>query len=338
MRYMAALTTAAAVVCSGVLASPAVAGGTSPGSQFPVWRVVWRGPHAGLGSVAAISMTDAWAAGIAAGGRGYLLHWDGRRWRARAVPAKGTIPLVVRASSPSNVWVFGAYAGSGAAFRWEGSRWHRTSLAAASGFGETAVLGPSDVWFATPNCTSGAVCPAYHWNGSGWTTVKLPGRFVLTGLSGSAPRTVWAAGYLQARAGAAQGLVAAYRWRNGSWSRVSLPRQTGSRVSVAEAPSNVWIMMGATDRPRPLHWNGIQWRRLPSPPQPIPAIAPIAPFGRDGIRVGATGLWNGRNWQIGPPLPDGFDMATIPGSPSAWMVGAWPAPRTGLTAEVRLSR
>ncbi len=35
---------------------------------------------------------------------------------------------------------------------------------------------------------------------------------------------------------------------------------------------------------------------------------------------------------------DGFDMATIPGSPSAWMVGAWPAPRTGLTAEVRLSR
>jgi hypothetical protein len=40
----------------------------------------------------------------------------------------------------------------------------------------------------------------------------------------------------------------------------------------------------------------------------------------------------------GPPLPDGSDMAAIPGSPSAWMVGAWPAPRTGLTAEVRLSR
>ncbi len=79
-------------------------------------------------------------------------------------------------------------------------------------------------------------------------------------------------------------------------------------------------------------------QQLPSPPQPIPAIAPIAPFGRDGIRVGATGLWNGRSWQIGPPLPDGSDIATIPGGPSAWMVGAWPAPRTGLTAEVRLGR
>jgi hypothetical protein len=71
---------------------------------------------------------------------------------------------------------------------------------------------------------------------------------------------------------------------------------------------------------------------------PIPTIAPIAPFGRNGIRVGATGLWNGRNWQIGPPLLDGSDLAAIPGSPFAWMVGAWPAPRTGLTAEVRLSR
>ena len=122
------------------------------------------------------------------------------------------------------------------------------------------------------------------------------------------------------RAGAAHGLVAAYRWRDGSWSPVRLPRQAGSRVSVAaEAPSNVWILMGVTSRRRPLHWNGIRWQQLPS-------------------RVGATGLWNGRSWQIGPPLPDGSDIATIPGGPSAWMVGAWPAPRTGLTAEVRLGR
>jgi hypothetical protein len=339
MRFMAAMTTAAAVVCSGVLAGPAVASETSPRSQFPVWQVVWRGPNAGLGSVTATGPTDAWAAGIALGARGYLLHWDGRRWRTRAVPATGMLPLVVRASSPSNVWVFGPYRGSGAAFRWDGSRWHQTTLGAAGGFGEAAVLGPSNVWFATPDCSSGAVCPAYHWNGSSWAKVTLPRRFVLTGLSGSSPRNIWVAGYLQARPGVFQGPVAAYRWRNGSWSAVRLPRESGSRVSVAAvAPSNVWILMGLTDRPRPLHWNGTRWQRLPSPPQAISAIPPIAPFGRNGIRVGATALWNGRSWQFGPSLPDGWDMASIPGTASAWMVGAWPAPRTGLTAEVRFSR
>jgi len=69
----------------------------------------------------------------------------------------------------------------------------------------------------------------------------------------------------------------------------------------------------------------------------VDAAAPIAPFGHDGIRVGATALWNGTTWLMGPPLLDGFDMATVPGTTSAWMVGAWMARRTGLTGEVRFS-
>jgi hypothetical protein len=49
-------------------------------------------------------------------------------------------------------------------------------------------------------------------------------------------------------------------------------------------------------------------------------------------------LWNGHAWRFGPQLLDGFDMATIPGTASAFMVGAWQARQTGLTAEVRFSR
>jgi hypothetical protein len=315
------------------------ASGSAPGGLFPAWRVVWRGPGDGLSSLAAVSKDNAWAVGINSRARGYLLHWGGTRWRQEAMPSTALVPLVVRASSASDVWVFGAYAASGAAFRWDGSRWHQTSLPAARGGGDAAVLGPSDVWFGYPNCQSGARCPAYHWDGSSWTAIKLPRRFVLTGLSGSAPGNLWVAGFLEARAGAAQGVVAAYRWLNGSWSRARLPRiGTGGRFAIAApASSNVWIALTWTARPLTLHWNGASWRRLPVPAQSIELGAPIAPFGRDGIRVGATALWNGRGWQFGPPLIGGFDIATVPGTTSAWMVGAWQAPRTGLTAEVRFS-
>ena len=212
-------------------------------------------------------------------------------------------------------------------------------LGAAGGFGDAAVLSPSNVWFASPSCQSGAICPLFHWNGSTWSTVQQPPRFVLTDLSGSSPRNVWAAGYVQAKAGAAQGLVAAYRWSNGAWSRVRLPRESGRAILAdAASRSNVWIATVLTQRPRPLHWNGTQWRRLPRPPQPIPAGGPISAFGQSGLRIGAMGLWNGRTWLFGPDLASGFDIATIPGTTSAWMVGAWQAPKTGLTAEVRFSR
>jgi hypothetical protein len=60
-----------------------------------------------------------------------------------------------------------------------------------------------------------------------------------------------------------------------------------------------------------------------------------------GYREAAAGQRFTSRWRwcsAGPPLLDGSDMAAIPGSASARMVGAWPALRTGLTAEVRLSR
>jgi hypothetical protein len=343
MRRKAVFAAILAVVSSGVLAGSALASDVPAVSHFPLWRVAWRGPGdglAGLSSVAADSKSDAWAVGIRglnAAARGYLLHWGGTHWRTRALPATGLRPLEVRASSPSDVWVFGAYAGSGAAFLWDGSRWHKTMLADAGGGGQAAVLGPSDVWFGVPSCPT---CQVMHWNGTHWSALALPPKFVMTGLSGSRPANFWLVGFIQRRTGANRGQIAAYRWVAGSWTRVRLPNMGTTIVAgvAAVAPGNVWIVNEWSKSPRPWHWNGARWRQLPAPPVQIGPTFVFAPSGRNEIRVSAIGLWNGRRWLIGPQLPDGLDMATIPGTTSAWMVGAWMAPSTGLTAEVRLSR
>jgi hypothetical protein len=343
MRRRVAFVTVLAVLGSGLMAGSAVASDVPATSQFPLWRVAWRGPGhglAGLSSVTATGKSDAWAVGIQglnAAARGYLLHWGGTRWRARALPATGLSPLEVRASSPTDVWVFGAYQGSGAAFRWDGSQWHKTILPIGGGGGQAAVLGPSDVWFGVPKCPT---CQVMHWNGSQWTAVTLPPRFVMTGISGSGPANFWAVGFIQRRTGANRGQIAAYRWVAGSWSRVRLPNMGTTIVAdvAAVAPSNVWIVNEWSKRTRPWHWNGSVWRQLPAPPIQIGPTFLIAPFGRNEIRIGATGLWNGRRWLIGPQFFDGNDIAAIPGTSSAWMVGAWFVHRTGLTAEVQLSR
>ncbi|HEY2552412.1 MAG TPA: hypothetical protein VGI64_17730 [Streptosporangiaceae bacterium] len=341
MRLRAAILTVTALVSSALLAGSAVAGVSAPAARFPAWRVTWRGPGDGFKSVAAVSRTDAWAVGIHPDGKGFLLHWGGKHWRSRPLPASDLIPIVVRAKSATDVWVFGAVGASGAGFRWDGSRWHQTTpIDAAHAGGDLAVLGPSSVWFGSPDCV-GCAGPLSHWNGSGWTRVRLPGHFVMTGLSGSSSKNLWIVGFTQARSGADQGAFAAYRRAGSSWSRVRLPKLgTVRRVSVAAASSsNVWIVNSFAQFPRPLHWNGKQWRRLPRPAEAIDPLVPLAPFGPSGIRFDGTSLWNGHSWQFGslPAGVDGDDIATVPGTSSAWMVGAWFEPKTGLTGEVRFS-
>src|SRR5262249_43634511 len=147
---------------------------------------------------------------------------------------------------------------------------------------------------------------------------------------------VWATGFMQKKSSSANGAVAAFRWIHNSWSRVRLPNLGRDRVVLVDAlgPANVWIVPAFTPSPRPAHWNGKQGRQLPQPPQGIGATLTIAAFGSNELRLSAMGLWNGRSWIIGPSLNDGDDMATIPGTTSAWMVGAW-LEKKGLTAEAR---
>src|SRR5262249_30674162 len=151
---------------------------TAHSGKFPAWKVTWRGLKAGLGSVAAVNRKDAWAVGAKEPGVPYILHWDGKRWLNKPLPRRGFFPFVVGASSPSNVWLYGTFANTGAAFRWNGSHWQQSQVGGGGGGEKLVVLSPSDVWLAYMRCDGQFPC-LFHWNGSGWTTIKEPRHFLL---------------------------------------------------------------------------------------------------------------------------------------------------------------
>lgn len=80
------LATCAAIGLTALVPGSALASGDAPASRFPAWRLIWQSPGDGLKSVTAISKDDAWAVGINSHANGYILHWNGHRWRPRACP------------------------------------------------------------------------------------------------------------------------------------------------------------------------------------------------------------------------------------------------------------
>jgi hypothetical protein len=327
------LATCAAIGMTALGCGSALASGDAPASRFPAWRLTWKSLGDGLKSVTAISKNDAWAVGINKHGAGYILHWTGHRWRHAGLPAAGFLPLTIRASSATNVWVLGDYAGGFTADRWDGSRWHQITLPAGAG-SDAVILSANDAWLAEPSCQA-AICQVYHWKGSTWTEIVLPRHFTLQSLSGFSDTSIWVAGYLSRSAGS--GPVAAYRWTGRSWLRAHLPRLgIGATAEVvAVSPANVWVVNTWILYPRPAHWNGKNWSSAPRPPYALSAAGPVVPYGRHGLRVGATSIWTGHSWLFGSAPGDGAnaEMTAIPGTLSAWMATAWFLPG-GLTAEI----
>jgi len=332
-KSLTILAICAAMGMTALVPSSALAIGTESGSAFPAWRLTWQSPGAGLKSVIAISKDDAWAVGINSHANGYILHWNGHRWRHAGLPAVGFIPLTVRASSATNVWVLGDYAGSFAAERWDGSRWHQITLPDGAGSG-AVILNAKDAWLAEPSCQA-AMCQLYHWHRSTWTEIALPPHFTLESLSGSSDTNIWAAGYLSRSAGS--GPVGAYRWTGRSWVRARLPRlgQGATAEVVAVSPRNVWVVNTWIWYPRPAHWNGENWISVPRPSHALNAADPVVPYGQYGIRVGATSIWTGHRWLFGAAPGDGAnaELAAIPGTSAAWMATAWFL-NGALTAEI----
>jgi hypothetical protein len=330
MSRVAVIGAATAVA---VLAAPVMASASGPPPTPPAWREVRvPGPAYGvLTSVTAPAWNAAWAVGVAAKrgerGTGYLLRWNGKSWQERPMPVTGFESLLIRSSSPSNVWTFGTTGSSvDEALRWNGHRW--LTIPEPAALGDSAVtaalvLGPRNVWVGD-----------YHWNGTGWTQVPLPSTFAMTQIVGVTGRgNVLAAGTTGSWP---HQHVAAYRLVNGSWRWVRIPHPAGfTAFAAAQSADSVFITAAHNygDGSTVLHWDGERWRTLPAPPSPV-SIDPVAAYGRDGLWVGSDDLWNGRTWLtvFGPGdqiMPSGSDIVAIPGTLATWMVGGWcagPAP------------
>jgi hypothetical protein len=178
---------------------------------------------AALLSVAAVSATDAWAAGaiesdFAGPLRGLMLRWNGKTWKVapgRVFAAASEFPGVA-ATSARNAWAIGC---------------------ACAG-------GPDGVVTA-------------HWNGSSWTRVAVPvpalesAGFAVAALAHSA----WAVG----ATGTASLILG---WNGRAWRRASHPGAASSSLVAVAATSarSAWAVgETATGKTLILHWNGRTW-------------------------------------------------------------------------------
>ncbi len=180
-----------------------------------------------LQGVAAISASNAWAAGYyytSTGRQALMLHWNGSTWAQVASPDPSSTYTElsgVAGTSGTNAWATGEYATSGTGYIF-----------------------------------------IEHWNGTAWSVQPSanPGaaRETLSGVAASSAVSAWAVGYYGPSTGARQTLVE--HWNGTAWTQVSSPDPGGTGgvsvlAAVAARGSNagaIGYYAGTTGPPYPL--------------------------------------------------------------------------------------
>ena len=243
-------------------------------SDRGAWREV-RTPirHGGFDGVAATSAADAWAVG--SGPAPLIEHWNGSAWALVPVPgADGMALYGVAALSATSAWAVGEahYGGTAVILRWDGTEWLRLA-SPATGAGSAQLLGvaatsATDAW-AVGNAGRAALIE--HWDGARWTVVPspaIPRGATLAGVAATAPANAWAVGTL------ASGGALIEHWNGHAWALTPSPSlgQFGQLHGVtALSPGSAWAVGGTLCAGRGglrtviEHWNGRDWRLVPSP-------------------------------------------------------------------------
>jgi hypothetical protein len=311
------------------------------------WRIVSNlhaGPATnfdGLTSVVAPGKTDAWAFGGSdlgeqTGGAPIAEHWNGRHWRAAALPG-GLTDALGAASAPSgnDVWVVSQLGGY--VLHYNGSKWSvaktwpEGSELPQALTGVTA-LSPTNVWvFGGSGAFPGL--GTWHLHGRTWTKVTGTGADI-SEASALSSRNIWATG---GNSAASEDIVEHY---NGStWRQekgAALDNVTFNGI-VALSPSSVWVSGSDTENgnvSRLLHWNGKTWAQVKIPypvgPEAIASdghggiwLSAISPATRDwyALHRSAAGKWQRSLLTETGQAPG---LALITGSTSVWGAGAVP--------------
>jgi hypothetical protein len=189
----------------------------------------------------------------------------------------------VTATSAGNAWAVGDYftgreGGPNGALieEWTRGRWRQVGrpLPNASGWSVSA-SSRSDAWALGDHLLE-------HWDGHSWQetpSAKLPGGGVLHAIATEGAHAAWAVGERWS-GGRRIGQTLVERWNGDRWSLVSTPNPPASghrydailqAVSVRSA-SDAWAVGYWLTGPHMLasrtlieHWNGRQWRLVPSP-------------------------------------------------------------------------
>lgn len=161
------------------------------------------------------SPSDVWAVGEILGDVTSLdraVHWNGTRWRkAGVLPSVAEYaPLItsVHSFGSGNVWAFGCYCAASQSpyiARLRNGTWHDLTPKAPAygGIWTASAISPTDIW-AVAGGSSSTSFALLHWNGSAWSTVRVPQSLTLGpaafspggGIVATATGGVWLAGYV----------------------------------------------------------------------------------------------------------------------------------------------
>ncbi|HEY2076649.1 MAG TPA: hypothetical protein VGH53_09945 [Streptosporangiaceae bacterium] len=303
-------------------------------------KVAFRGSQTVLVSVAAVSPSDAWAAGFSAKGSGHPLlrtvirRWTGKTWRPVTLPAKistafakeGTIDSQLGAASAKSVWFFGGV--EGGYLRLNGGRW---SLGRLPGAGPKSALvdihavkvfSGTNVWAFGERDTLSVtqiIAKPYvaHYNGRQWVRVTVPGpasgSTAITAAGAVSSGDIWAVEggpTLNGTSTSAATVPVLLHWTASTgWQDAAQQPQlrAGDQLTsaVVEPNGNAWFGGSAENTakgttPLTAEWNGTSWSVKDLP-----------------MRATST------NWQLDVMTPDGTG-------------GIWALARAGIGAKERI--
>jgi hypothetical protein len=196
------------------------------------------------------------------------------------------------------------------------------------------VLGAGNVWWAQN--TGQTPSTMWHWNGTGWSAIPVPG--FITGVAG-AGHALWVATQPD---GTSSARASVLRWTGSGWRNMALPdtrRLWWPQVAVA--PNGQAWVQDAPVRGRwsVYHWTGRSWQRTMVPAhadgRPVAMTNTMTFDGHRGVWFQGTAHWDGRRWSVPAMSPTSLTIfamqapvAPIPGTTGTWGVGLINTSRT----------
>jgi hypothetical protein len=203
--------------------------------------------HSWITAASAPARTDIWAVTFLGG---YVLHWNGSRWRAapRGNWKAGTRFTGITAISTTNVWVFGTagrrYPGAGT-WHFNGTRWTRVT-GPGGGIFQASSAAKTDIWgIGNAERTGNALL---HFGGSTWRRVRpaaLAG-FTFTHVLALSRSNVWVAGLVA-------GIPKLGHFDGHSWRALRMPGRTAATGMCRDGRGGLWVIANTGRSPSVVH-------------------------------------------------------------------------------------
>ncbi|MFS8103822.1 hypothetical protein LFM09_42555 [Lentzea alba] len=238
-------------------------------------------------AIAVSSPSDIWLVGRTEDLKAEALetvHWNGTAWTSHSLavnPASGppdvmggVMPEAVaahsgRAWAAGRAWRNTISTGVPAVQSWDGTKWNHEVLPEV-GPGElvsVSARSATDVWAAGVAYSNPQTPLLFHFDGTGWSRVSLPGQGAwLSGVTSFGANDVWVVG---GKSGERGDLPHAAHWNGSKWTVSRTPRIADGRLKsvVRTADGRVWAVGGKGDVSVALQWNAPlrTWVRMQAP-------------------------------------------------------------------------